>query len=164
VDTCFDRPGGHGSAEWRLCVCGSLVWQALGAQACRVDIVHTYAGLEGPAQLNRDHACLYLQHGRPWVVDSRAGLCIPEGCGPEERRSRVFVSPTWYALRLWPADQRFCRPVKAWRAQPSETKIVLACVGLRAWPGRDCECLRIPSFKSSSSRDCAGLRGWEFGV
>jgi hypothetical protein len=30
-------------------VCGSPAWQALGAQACRVNIVHCYAGFRGMA-------------------------------------------------------------------------------------------------------------------
>jgi hypothetical protein len=37
--------GGHSPAEQRSCMCGSLAWQALGAQACGVNIVQGCAGL-----------------------------------------------------------------------------------------------------------------------
>jgi hypothetical protein len=41
---------GRSSAEWRSCICGSLAWQALGTQACGVNIVWGCAGLGGVAQ------------------------------------------------------------------------------------------------------------------
>jgi hypothetical protein len=75
---CLWIPGltGLGSSpeEQRSCMCGSLAWQALGAQACRVNIVQGCAGFRGVAQRNGDHACLYLWWGRPW------------GCGPAKQR------------------------------------------------------------------------------
>jgi hypothetical protein len=70
VDLQLDRPGGCGPAEWRSYVCGSLAWQALGAQACRVDIGQAWAGLESTTQQNGDHACVYLRRGRPWGYGS----------------------------------------------------------------------------------------------
>jgi hypothetical protein len=82
-----------------------------------------------------------------------------------------------------PAEQRLCRAVQAWRAQPSGTKIVHVCIssmtglggvvgraeivqgcaGLGVWPGRDCECLWIPGLQGSSKGDPAGLRGGSLG-
>jgi hypothetical protein len=56
----LDRLGGHSAAERRSSVCGSPAWQALGAQACGVNIVQGCAGLGGVAQQSRDRGCLYL--------------------------------------------------------------------------------------------------------
>jgi hypothetical protein len=39
--------GRHGGAERRSCVCGSPAWQPLGAQPCRVNIVHCCADFGG---------------------------------------------------------------------------------------------------------------------
>jgi hypothetical protein len=61
--------GGHSLAEQRLWVCGSPAWQALEAQACRVNIVQGCVGLLGLAQQNGNCACLYLQCSRPWGHD-----------------------------------------------------------------------------------------------
>jgi hypothetical protein len=59
VGPLLDIPGGgRGPAEQRSWVCGSLAWQALEAQACRVDIVQACASLGGMAQQIRDRAGL----------------------------------------------------------------------------------------------------------
>jgi hypothetical protein len=65
-------------------MCGSLAWQALGAQSCRVNIVQDCAGLWGVTQQSRD----------------LAGLCRPWVGGPVEGRSCMFVSLAWQALRV----------------------------------------------------------------
>jgi hypothetical protein len=52
MDPWLDRLGRCGPAEWRSWVCGSLAWQALGAQACGVNIVQGCAGLGSVAQQN----------------------------------------------------------------------------------------------------------------
>jgi hypothetical protein len=67
-----------------------------------------------------------------------------------EWRLSMCVSPAW----------------QAWQAWPREMEIVQACPGLKAWPGRDRECLWIPSFaglKGSSSGGPADLRGGSLG-
>jgi hypothetical protein len=61
MDPGLDRLGGRGPAEQRSCMCGSLAWQALGAQACGVNIVQGCASLGVVAQQKGDGACLYLQ-------------------------------------------------------------------------------------------------------
>jgi hypothetical protein len=88
---------GRGPAEWKLCLCGSPAWQALGAQACGVNVVQGCAGLGGLAQRKGDHECLYLWHGRHWgdvAQQSRdlAGLCRPGvGAWPDRDHKCLWI-------------------------------------------------------------------------
>jgi hypothetical protein len=49
MDTWLDRLGGAWSSRMEILCVGSPAWQALGAQACRVNIVQGCAGLGGVA-------------------------------------------------------------------------------------------------------------------
>jgi hypothetical protein len=64
-------------------------------------------------------------------------------------------------------EQRSCTCVslawQAWRARPSEMKIMQGCAGLRVWPGGDRECLWISGLQGLSEGDHAGLRGGSLG-
>jgi hypothetical protein len=139
----LDRLGARGPSERRWCMCGSLAWQALGAQACGVNIVQGCASLGVEAQWNRDSACLYLWHGRPW------------GHVLAKQRSCRAVQ----ALGVWPAKQRLCR-VGGHRL----AKIVQGCAGLgEAWPVGDHKYLWIPGLKGSFHGDPVCLRGGSLG-
>jgi hypothetical protein len=72
-------PGGHSPAEQRWCMCGSAVWQALGAWPGRAGMVKACGGLQ------------------TWV-----------GCGPVKQRSCVCVSLAWHALGVWPGGYHEC--------------------------------------------------------
>jgi hypothetical protein len=74
-------------------MCVFPAWQALGAQACRVNTVQGSAGLGVVAQQNGDHVCLYLWRSRPW------------GCGPAAQRSCRAVQ-AWGGA--WPGGDRKC--------------------------------------------------------
>jgi hypothetical protein len=121
MDPWLDRLAGHGPAEWRSWVCVSLAWQALGAQACGVNIVQGCVGLGGMAQWDGDRVGLYLQCGRPW------------GHVPAEQRSCRAGGHS-------PKKQSSCRAVPTLRVWPSQMEIVRVCIsgmaGLGAWPGR----------------------------
>jgi hypothetical protein len=70
-------------------VCGSPPWQALGAQACGVNILQGCAGFGVLAQQNGDRVCLYLRCGMPEGMAQQsgdlAGLCRPWGHGQQSR-------------------------------------------------------------------------------
>jgi hypothetical protein len=68
-----------------------LAWQALGAQACGVNIVQDCVGLGNVAQRKGDPACLYLCHGM---------LCVPA----QQRSCRAGGS-----------GQRNGAPARLWR-------------------------------------------------
>jgi hypothetical protein len=78
VDPWLDRPEGHGPAEWRSCMCVSQAWQALGTQACRMDIVQACAGLEGAVQGNGGHVCVFQAWQALGVWPRRAEIL--QGC------------------------------------------------------------------------------------
>jgi hypothetical protein len=79
-----------------------------------------------------------------------AGLCRPGGRSLAERRSCMCGLLAWQALGTW----------------PGRVEIMEAYTGLRAWPGRDCECLWISGLaglEGWSSGDCVELRGGSLG-
>jgi hypothetical protein len=106
----LDRLGGGGLAEWWSWVCGSTAQQALGAQACGVNIVQDCAGLGDMAPRNGDCICLYLQCGWPWGMawQSRdlARLCRPWGPGWQSRDSAGL----WGTAQQNRAPAELCRP------------------------------------------------------
>jgi hypothetical protein len=59
-------------------MCVSQAWQALGTQACRVDIVQACAGLEGAVQGNGGHVCVFQAWQALGVWPRRAEIL--QGC------------------------------------------------------------------------------------
>jgi hypothetical protein len=103
-------------------MCVSQAWQALGAWPGRAEIMKACAGLGGMAQRNRAHA----------------GLCRPV--------------QAWRAQPSRMEIMRVCiSGMAALAGWPSEMEIVQACAGLKVWPGRDHECLWIPSLAGLKS-------------
>jgi hypothetical protein len=69
------------AAEWRLWVCGSLALQALGVQACKVNIVQGCAGLGGMA--GKAEVCKAGGHS-PAKQSSCRVVQAWRGCGTAE--------------------------------------------------------------------------------
>jgi hypothetical protein len=112
----LDRLGEHGPAEWRSCVCGSPALQALGAQACGVNIVQGCAGLGGMAQQKwRSWGFVSPAAGFGgvyWQSRDHTGLCRPGSQG------------------AWPGgDVNVCGSL-ALRARPTE---ILLFWGVGVW-------------------------------
>jgi hypothetical protein len=89
MDPWLDRLGELSPAERRSWVCGSPAWQALGAQACGMNIVQGCVGLGGVAQwMEIVWVCISSTAGLGgvyWQSRDLAGLCRPWRCGGQSR-------------------------------------------------------------------------------
>jgi hypothetical protein len=110
------------------------IMQGWRAWPCKTELLQGCAGLGGVAGQNRDHECLYFQHGRPWGMAQQSrdlpGLCRPWGCGLQSRDHAGLGG----MAQQNGAPAGLCRPVVG--EGPGLAEIVNVCgsLALRAHP------------------------------
>jgi hypothetical protein len=101
---------GHGAAEQRSCVWGSLAWQALGAQAWGVNIVSTVQALGAcPSRMEIVWVCTSSTAGLGGIYQQSrhlARLCRPWGCNGQNRDHAGL----WGTAQPNGAPVGLCRP------------------------------------------------------
>jgi hypothetical protein len=99
-------------------MCGSPAWQALGTQACRLNIVQGCAGLQVMAQQNRDRTFL----SPAW-----------QALGEWPSRAEIFQGCAGLEGIACKAEL-----MQSWGAWTSEMELLQGCAGVGwVWPGRD---------------------------